>query len=49
VMSYGGVAERSIATGLHSANGATNTVQGFESLPRLQNNYTPAEALTFTG
>jgi hypothetical protein len=46
----GGVAERSNATGLQPANGAINTVQGSESLPRRQNNYAaPAMAVTTAG
>jgi hypothetical protein len=46
----GGLAERSNATGLGPADGASPTVQGFESLTRRQNsNYTPAEASTSTG
>ena len=43
----GGLAERSNATGLQPADGATTTVQGFKSLTRRQiSNNTPAEALT---
>lgn len=46
---HGGLAERSNATDCKSVSGADTTAQGFESLTRRQNNYTPAEALTSTG
>jgi len=46
----GGLAERSNATGLHSADGAHMTIQGYEYLTRRQNSDNdPAEAGTSTG
>jgi hypothetical protein len=50
-VSLGGLAEWSNAIGCKPTDGASPTVQGFESLTRRQNNndYTPAEALTSTG
>ena len=45
----GGLAEWSNASGCKPVDGASPTAQGFESLTRRQNNYTPAEALTSPG
>lgn len=45
----GGLAERSNAFGCKPIGGAYPIAQGFESLTRRQDNYTPAEALTSTG
>ena len=48
-LSFGGLAERSIAADCKSVGGAHITVQGFESLTRRQINNAPATALTVAG